>query len=93
MVGLASGAAIDIETDAELLKGVLDHLVVAVDHLLGSDALLTGTLSDGHAMFVASANEHHVLAFQAEVAYIYIGRHVDACEVAYVHTTIGIGQS
>ena len=62
VVCLARGTRIDVERDAELLEGVLDHLVVAIHYLLWSDALFAGTLGDGHAMLVAATNKHHILA-------------------------------
>ena len=92
MVYVAGGAAVYVERDAELLEGVLYHLVVAVHHFLYGDTLLTGTYGDGHAMLVRATDEDHLALLQTEVAHVDVGRDVNACEVSYVYAAIGIRQ-
>ena len=92
VVNLRGGAAVDVERDAEVLEGFLDEVMVAVHHLLYGDALLTGTDGDGHSMLVASADKHYFLLLQSEIAGVDVGRHVDACQMADMHTAIGVGQ-
>ena len=92
VVLLAGGAAVDVERDAQFGEAVLDNLVVAVDDVLRRDALLAGLDGDGHAVLVAAADEHHLLALGAEVAHIDVGGHVDAGQVADVHRAVGVGQ-
>ena len=91
-VCLRCGAAVDVERDAKLLKRVLDELVVAVADVLWGAAFLLGADGDGHAVLVASADEHHVLALQPKVAGVDVGRHVHAGHVADVHTAVGVGE-
>ena len=92
MVGLAGSATVDIKRDAELLKRVLDHLVVTIDYVLRGDAFLTGTDGNGHTVLIASADEHHVLLLQSQVAHINVGRYIDTGQVADMNTSVGVGQ-
>ena len=93
VMNIRSGAAVDVERDAELLKRLLDKVVIAVYHLLHGDALLACTDSNGHTMLVASAYKHHLFLLQAQIAHVDVGRHIHTSQVANVHTTIGIRQS
>ena len=92
VVRLRGCAAVDVERDTELLERVLDHLVVAVYHVLRGDALLSGTHRDGHTVLVRAADKHHVLLLQTQVTHIDICRHINASQVTDVYTAIGIGQ-
>ncbi len=92
VVNLRSSAAVDIKRNTELLKGFLDQVMVAVNHLLYGDTLLACTDSNGHAVLVATANKHHLLFLQSQVAHVDIGRHIDTGKVPDVHTTVGIRQ-
>ena len=87
------GAAIDVERDAELRHRLLDDGVIAVDDVLGRDALVLCLDGDGYAVLVAAANHHHVLAAQAQVACVDVGRNIHSSQVSDVHRTVGIGQS
>ena len=89
----ARGAAVDVERDAEALERVLDERVVAVHHLLHGDAFLAGTYGDGHAVFVASADEEALTSLQTEVARIDVGRHIDAGQMSDMYWSVGIRQS
>ena len=52
MMRLRCCSTVDIERDTELLEALLDHLMVAVHHILRSDTLLTGADGNGHTMFI-----------------------------------------
>ena len=92
VVGLRRGAPEGVETDAEVFEAVADERVVAVHHLLHRAALLAGTQRDGHAMLVASADEEHRLALEAQIAHVDIGRHIHAGQVTNMHAAVGIRQ-
>ena len=64
--------------------------MIAVHHVLRSDAFFLGTDSDGHSVFVGATDEEYVFLLQAEVAYINVGRYVNACQVADVYRAVGI---
>ena len=91
-VDVGGGASVVVEGDAEVAEAVGDDAVVAVHHFLGRAALLACADGDGHAVLVGAADEEHLAALQAEVADVDVGRHVDAGEVAYVYTAVGVGQ-
>ena len=89
---LGRGASIYIERDAELLKRVLDQLMVAVHHVLRRDALLAGPDGDGHAVFVRTADEEYVLLLQPEIAHVDVRRDVHARQVSDMHRPVGVRQ-
>ena len=91
MMGVRGRAAIDIEGDTELLETLLDHLVVAIYHILWGDALLTGTDGDGHTVFIRSTDEQHFALLQAKIAHIDISRHIHTSQMTDMHTAVGIG--
>lgn len=88
-----SRAAIDIEGDAEVLKALLNHAVIAVDDVLRRHALLFGANGDRHAVLIRAADEDDVLLLQAKIADINISRYVDTCQVAYMYAAVGIRKS
>ena len=92
VVGFARRATVDVERDAEIRKTLFDEFVVAIDHILRRDALFSGTNRDGNAVFIASANVHHILFFQSQIAHINVGRHVNAREVSDVYAAVCVGQ-
>jgi hypothetical protein len=57
---------------------------------LWSDAFLLGTDSDRYSVFVGATNEEYVFLLQAEVAYIDVGRDINARQVTDVHRTVSI---
>ena len=87
------GARIYVERDAQTAERILDYLVVTVDHRLRRHALLAGLDGDGHAVLVAAAHRHHVAAAHAQVTRVDVRRNVNARQMAYMHGTVGIGQS
>ena len=91
-VDVARGARIYVERYAQLLHRVADDGVVAVDDILGRDSLFACLDGDGHSVLVAATHHDDVVATQAEIARVYVGRHVDACEVTDVHRPVGVGQ-
>ena len=88
----AGRATIDVKRDTELLKRVLDQVMIAIDNLLDGDTLLAGTDRDGHAVLITSTNEDHILFLQSEIADIGVCRHIDACQMADMHAAIGVRQ-
>ncbi len=77
VVDFTGGAAVDIEVDAELLKRIFNHLVVAVNHILRGNALLTGADGNGYTVLIAASDENHVLFLQTEIAHVDVCRHID----------------
>lgn len=92
MVSLGSCTRVHVERDAELLERVLDHLVVAIHHILWRDAFLASSHSHGHAVLIRSADKHHFLAFQTEVAHVDVSRNIHAGQVSDMHTAVSVGQ-
>lgn len=88
----AGRATIDVKRDTELLKRVLDQVMIAIDDLLDGDTLLAGTNRDGHAVLITSTDEDHILFLQSEIADIGVCRHIDACQMADMHAAIGVRQ-
>ena len=91
-MGLGGGAGVYVKADAELGKRVLDELVIAVADVLGRAALLAGAERDGHAVLVAAAYEQHIALLEAQVADVDVGRHVDAGQMADMHSAVCVGQ-
>ena len=89
---LARRARIHVERDAQTLERLLDDVVVAVNDILWLNAFLLGLDGDGYTVLVAPANHDHILAFEAQVADILIGRDVDTRQVADVNGAVGVGQ-
>ena len=67
--------------------------MVAVYHFLNGDALLAGADCYGHAVLVATSDEHNLLLLKAQIAHVDVGRNIHASQVAYVYATVGIRQS
>ena len=88
----AGRATIDVKRDTELLKRVLDQVMIAIDDLLDGDTLLAGTDRDGHAVLITSTDEDHILFLQSKIADIGVCRHIDACQMADMHAAIGVRQ-
>ena len=65
MMRLRCCPAVDIERDAELLEALLDHLMVAVHHILWGDTLLTGADRDGHTMLIRTTDKQHLALLQS----------------------------
>ena len=91
-VGLRRGARVDVERHAEPFERRFNQLVIAIDDLLGRDALFAGLDGDGHAVLVAAADRDHVVSFQAQVARVDVRRDIDARQVADVYRAVGVGQ-
>ena len=64
--------------------------MIAVNHVLRCDAFLLGTDGDGHSVFVGATDEEYVFLLQAEVAYIDVGRYINACQEADVYRAVGV---
>jgi hypothetical protein len=86
----AGGTAIDIKRNTQLFEGLFDNVVVSVNDVLWGDTLAAGLDGDGNTVFVATANEHHILTLAAEVTYIDIGGHINTGEMADMHGAVGI---
>ncbi|EMR01121.1 hypothetical protein ADICEAN_03760 [Cesiribacter andamanensis AMV16] len=85
------GAGVHIKGYPKLLKGIADHAVVLVYHLLGAHPFFLSADGNGHPMFIGTTDKQHILSPAAQVAYVNIGRHIYACQVTNVHGAIGIG--
>ena len=92
MMGLGGGAAIDIERDAKLLERVLDHLMVAVYHILWGDTLLACPHRDGHTMLITATDKQYVLLLQSQISYINISWYIHTCQMTDMHTAISVWQ-
>ena len=90
VMGLARGTRLDVESDTKTLERVLDDVVIAIYHFLGSDALFACTDGDWHTMFVATAYEEYILALEAKIAHIDVRWHINARQVSDMYRTIGI---
>ena len=66
--------------------------MVAVYHILNRATFFAGTDSDRNAMLIAAAHKEHFFAQQALIAYVNIGWHIHACQVANMNRTVGIGE-
>lgn len=92
MVNGIRGTGINIEGDAKILKRFFHHGVVLIHHLLRVDPFGPRFEGDGNTVFVASADELHVLFFKSPVSDKNIGGNITAGQVAYVHRSVGIGE-
>ena len=86
------GARIDVERHAQPFERLLDDIVVFVDDVLRRYALLPGLDGDRHAVLVRSAHRDHVLAPQAQVTGVDVGRDVNSRQVADVDRAVGVGK-
>ena len=89
-VNLGRGAGIDVEVDSQSHEGVLDYLVITVHNVLGGAAFRTCLYGDGHSVLVASADKEDIFPAHAEIPYVDVGRHVNACKVADMYRSVGI---
>ena len=92
MVYAGSGAAVDVEGDAEILERFLYHRVIAVHDLLRGDALFLCAYCDGYAVLVRSSDEDDVFFLQPQVSHIDICRDIDTGEVSDMYAAVGIGE-
>jgi hypothetical protein len=92
LVGVARGARVDVEGDAEVFKRLFDELVIAVYHFLHGATFFACTDSHGHSVFVRATDEEHFLLAQTEIAHIDVGRNVNTSQVTDVYTAVGIGK-
>ena len=92
-VHIAGSATVDIERDAQPRHRIFDNLMIAVNNILWGNTLFLSLDGDGHTMLVAAANHNHIIALEAQITCIDIGRHIHACKVADVHRTVGVRQS
>ncbi len=67
--------------------------MVAVNYILRGHALLTGLYGDGHTVLVTASDHDYIFAFEAQIAYVNIGRDIYAGEVSDMHRTVGIRES
>ena len=92
LVHLGGGAGVDVVVDAQAREGIFHYLMVLVHNILRSYALFAGLDGDGHAVFVAAADEHHILPAHAQVADIDVSGNVSAGQVADMDGTVGVGK-
>ena len=92
LVYLGGGAGVDVKVDAEPGERILHDAVVFVHDVLRGDSLGARLDGNGHAVFIGSADEDDILAFQTEVADVNVARNVGAGEVADMDRTVRIGE-
>jgi hypothetical protein len=86
------GAVVNVKGDAKTLEGFLVHPVIMVYDLLGSDPFLPGLDGDGNAVFIGTADKNNVFSLAPQVTGINVCRNVNACQVPYMHRSVGIWQ-
>jgi len=89
---LTAGLAEVVEAHPEAREGLLDGGVVAIDKLLGCDALFFGGQGDGHPVFVRAADVENLLAPQTQEAHIYVRGQVGPGQMSQVDLPVGVGQ-
>ena len=89
---LAGRTAVDVVGNTEFIERIPDERVIAVHDLLGGDALLAGALGHGYTMLIAATHEQYVLALQAQVSHVDVGRHIHTSQVTDVNRTVSIRQ-
>ena len=92
LVGVARGARVDVEGDAEVFKRLFDELVIAVYHFLHGATFFACTDGHGDPVFVRATDEEHFLLAQTEIAHVDVGRNVNTSQVTDVYTAVGIGK-
>ena len=92
VVNLAGRTAIDIETDAKVLKRLLDDAVVAVHHILHRAPFLLGTNRHRHTVLIRAADKHDLTSLQTQVAHIDVCWHIHASQMSDMYRPIGIRQ-
>ena len=85
-------SAVNVERNAEVFKTLFYHSVEPVYHVLRTNALFSCPDRNGHAVFVATSDKHHVLVFQSHISCVDVGRHVNAGQVSDMHAAIGVRQ-
>ena len=91
-MGLGCCAAVYVERDTEALEALLDDVVITVNHVLRSDTLLAGALCNRHTVLVTTADEEDILALEAKVTHIDVGRYIHTCQVTDVDRAVCIWQ-
>ena len=66
--------------------------MIAVTHILRCYTFFFGTYGDGHAVLVAATYEDNVFLFQTKITDVYVGRNIYACQMAYMNTSVCVGQ-
>ena len=92
VVKLRGCARIYVKRHTEVFERLFDDCVVAVDDLLGGDALFAGTQGNGDTMFVGAAYHDDVASAQTQEAGIDVGRDVDAGQMTDMDRPVGIGE-
>ena len=85
-------SSVDVEVDAEAFETLVDYLVIFVNYVLRSAALLTRFDGDRHSVLVASADIQHFFTPHPEVAYIDVGRDIYSGQVSDMNRAVGIRQ-
>ena len=92
-VSFGSCPSVDVERDSELLERILDNIMVTVNDILGSNALLTSLDGDRDAMFVRTADEEDLFTAEAKIPGIDVGRDINAGEMTDVDRAVGVRES
>lgn len=90
VMNLVGSAGIDVEGDAKLHEGILDHPVVFINDLLRGNPLPPRLNGNWNAMLVGPANKNNIFSLQPKIPCIYVSRNINPCKVADVQWPIGI---
>ena len=83
---------INVEADSELLEALFNQRMIAVHHVLRRYALFPGSDGDGYAVFITATDEDDVFLFQAQVAHIDVGRHINSSQMTDMNSTVCVWQ-
>ena len=92
MMHRRGGASVVIEGHADFFKALLDHSMIAIDHLLGGNALGAGAQHDRHPVLVGAADVDYIALFQPAIAGKDIAGQVSPGQVPQVDRPVGIGK-
>ena len=66
--------------------------MIAVAHILRCYTFFFGTYGNGHSVLVAATYEDDVFLFQTKITDVDVGRNIYACQMAYMNTSVCVGQ-
>ena len=85
-------SSIEAKLNSKIGKRLLHQVVVFIYCCLVGDAFFLRSDGDRYTMFIAAANEKHLLSLCFQVSRVYIGRQVTASQMAYMYRAVGVRQ-